>query len=1423
MINYLSDKNFLKEVCSKKNKILSIKITSYTKNNEPIEAIEGKVTTGSINIDGSSNTRRSCSLTIQTENLNIHDFYWSLTTCFSVEIGIVNTTNQYINEKIIWFPMGYYIISSFSMSLSTTGASVSIQGKDKMSMLNGDLGGKLGVDTDFGVEDIIDENNNLIHRNIPIKQIIKEMVHTYGQEAYSNININDVDDFGLNLETYRKDTPCWIFIPYNKRIRNSKTKIVTNELTQVKMPRQKYQYLKDVSDLYLLKNNDINTIKDEQIFYIADEEDISYFIRKISYGDTIGYLLTDLIYAGGDLIGKAGETVTSILDKIKNMLGNFEYFYDINGIFVFQEQKAYKSNGRQHLTTDQDGIISDYTFEDLDLTFTNLSLLTSLTNNVQINNLKNDFTVWGQKKTNSGSTIPIHMRYAIDQKPKTYRSLPITQEDIENIYEKKYKEQSKGLKQNYSVVFNTDNVDWREIIYQMAQDYKKLHFTDEYVKLLKENNLGMNAGKTGYEQYYTDLDGFWRTIYHPYWDNLNFNQNSNIDDLFLKNHYYQFIKIHKNQYGNDEDPNNFYLTNNLELKDKYNIIQANNIYEFNNKNTDKFQYLYGPLVPSTTSAVREFYGNLEDIINQNYKILFKFYLSKFFYEIEHKQKTSDINFLSEEFNEFKETAYLYYYDPMTCVEFKDNINEQTLITDNYTTFYAPTELQCYHKICSNGQVEKYWAWEDINNRTGKLVSPVNLFKDIIDVYEKVFYTNENNERDYSFKYIGKYIPFAPNKKASFTKQDEYNFASIIAKDFLRSELKLIDPEEQFNILIDFEEAFNSITNKLSEEKKYGILALYYGIVSYYIPLLLSFLLEKEVTMIDIQLVTENSNLSKNINQDWENNLFKERLLGIHLGEAANKNELFVKSRDYYRLIKRVKNLIFNKDLDEDSLTSSEQKAYKILKDFFDMLDKNSYYNNIAKSVENNNEFLGYYLDESFSFEELMDLVFNNESEISKNNIQLLDFIDENLIILKTYFSDIYNEIISIINLAKEDICNTVLNKLIVDVNRNQDSFKEYLLNNTIYLTFKNQMQYNFSKEILTSDQFNLEYYYGIENSHTNFITQYKTQKDLIIDVSQNFNDFYKQQNNYFIFDKFLSDDVFNNIIQGLELFNFTENNFVSSSTLKEIYENAVYGTTNKIITNIVNVLNNRTFSSDLIEQQEINSSENYTDPNLILIIKIIQNLLKISDQDKKIITWPKEFDLINFWHIDVTEHPENLLFWFDFLDNPNSSLQKYSVKNIGQRAFVKNDNQIKVIKYLPTENIVLVDREKYNKNLTNVYENFHNGYCYINLNNQNSEGEYNGIKETDLTLSANGKSAFTAIENLLYNYGYAQESININCIPQYFLQPNTKIAIYDDITKIDGEYIINKITIPLSYNGMMSISATRAVDKFERSEISNDK
>jgi len=78
-------------------------------------------------------------------------------------------------------------------------------------------------------------------------------------------------------------------------------------------------------------------------------------------------------------------------------------------------------------------------------------------------------------------------------------------------------------------------------------------------------------------------------------------------------------------------------------------------------------------------------------------------------------------------------------------------------------------------------------------------------------------------------------------------------------------------------------------------------------------------------------------------------------------------------------------------------------------------------------------------------------------------------------------------------------------------------------------------------------------------------------------------------------------------------------------------------------------------------------------------------------------------------------------------------------------------------------------------------------------------------------ISSKRKSAKEAIEEMLYKYSYCIESVNIQTIPVYYLEPNTRIKIRDNNSGINGEYIISKLTIPLTYNGMMSITATKAV------------
>lgn len=108
------DTALLHDLYSSKNVTKFVKLVAYDIQGLPQETLEGVCTGGTINIDGKSSIRRSCSLTfVASENETIHSAYWGASTRFSLSIGLEHIKDTKDTE-IIWFPMGWYIIATFS-------------------------------------------------------------------------------------------------------------------------------------------------------------------------------------------------------------------------------------------------------------------------------------------------------------------------------------------------------------------------------------------------------------------------------------------------------------------------------------------------------------------------------------------------------------------------------------------------------------------------------------------------------------------------------------------------------------------------------------------------------------------------------------------------------------------------------------------------------------------------------------------------------------------------------------------------------------------------------------------------------------------------------------------------------------------------------------------------------------------------------------------------------------------------------------------------------------------------------------------------------------------------------------------------------------------------------------------------------------
>jgi hypothetical protein len=109
--------------------------------------------------------RRTASLSIFAEekenNLANIDSLFSINKKCFLEVGIINKvpmynhvvkdeheniSNNIINYQnlygdIVWFPLGLFIMFNPSLSHSLEGVTINMQLKDKMCLLNGDLGG----------------------------------------------------------------------------------------------------------------------------------------------------------------------------------------------------------------------------------------------------------------------------------------------------------------------------------------------------------------------------------------------------------------------------------------------------------------------------------------------------------------------------------------------------------------------------------------------------------------------------------------------------------------------------------------------------------------------------------------------------------------------------------------------------------------------------------------------------------------------------------------------------------------------------------------------------------------------------------------------------------------------------------------------------------------------------------------------------------------------------------------------------------------------------------------------------------------------------------------------------------------------------------------------------------------------------------
>lgn len=463
MFEYLNDMDFLTQLDKLHMRVQYAKIILLSfKDEEPIKEIQGSITSGNLSVNGSSAIRRTINLTmlasIDNSNLEDIDNEISINKKIKVLIGYDNPLKSYKNYgDIIWFPCGLFVLSSANISRSTSGWNISITGKDKMCLLDGTAGGTLPASVTFH-ESLVQLDNGDVEIQYPtIFQIIYEAVNHWGGEAIENIIITDIDEEIKMLVRYMGDKPVYF-------------------------------------------SNDYQSLSFE-----ARED----YPHMFSYGQDAGYKYTDFTYPG-ELVLNAGDTVVTLLDKIVSTLGNYEYFYNIDGKFVFQEIKNYLNTGSPLLELSPEDYVRSYNNAKFLYSLTDLDTTTAITRNPKYDNVKNDFYVWGKRKTSTGIEVSIRYHLAIDDKPDIDLAM-------QNMWEVKDKKSNLIVRYDFNTLDNYSVDDYTVTLVGTP--------CDEWREELYRRALNAQVSNSVYDNYYdSELIAEWRNLYNPMnknWDATN--------------------------------------------------------------------------------------------------------------------------------------------------------------------------------------------------------------------------------------------------------------------------------------------------------------------------------------------------------------------------------------------------------------------------------------------------------------------------------------------------------------------------------------------------------------------------------------------------------------------------------------------------------------------------------------------------------------------------------------------------------------------------------------------------------------------------------------------------------------------------------------------------------------------------------------
>ena len=164
------------------------------------------------------------------------------------------------------------------------------------------------------------------------------------------------------------------------------------------------------------------------------------------------------------------------------------------------------------------------------------------------------------------------------------------------------------------------------------------------------------------------------------------------------------------------------------------------------------------------------------------------------------------------------------------------------------------------------------------------------------------------------------------------------------------------------------------------------------------------------------------------------------------------------------------------------------------------------------------------------------------------------------------------------------------------------------------------------------------------------------------------------------------------------------------------------------------------------------------------------------------------------WNQEKLNDPNSLFYWLDFIEGGNC-LDNISVPNVGHRPLVKKENSVSVMFEKDILPLMFYTGETVPRTTLTYYPQ--------KLSSDESKA---------FTISSYPTAAKTIMDTLINSQTLINRSISASMRPLFFLDVNRKIQINSEDRSLMGQFLVNKLTIPLNYNGTMSVTLTEVSD-----------